>query len=180
MSNKTTSLNSYTITGTHSTDHFAADELLRFNLTQKCRPPSGRSSIPENLEDEYLFTGHLLQPGWDDYDDTVKWAGTFPTPAITVVLDANSTTVRINALFSMGSAKAGDGNELVGVLVVDFQGDVDKNRSDELVLGQRTPVWTPTLGFHGQPLADANTGARQGVGHWVFSILLLGSLVYVL
>ncbi|KAK3898046.1 hypothetical protein C8A05DRAFT_19299 [Staphylotrichum tortipilum] len=172
-SNKTTTTpTSYTISGTHSPTSFAADDFLRFNFSQRCLPPTGRSSIPSDLSNRYLFSGGLLQPGWDDADDARKWAGTFPTPAIEVVFGAGEATVEVTGLFDIGSSGSGS-SSLVGGLSASFRGAVDGNRSDELVLGKRGPVWTHSLGFRGQPLAGDSKGVRGNGAGWEWVLVLV-------
>lgn len=149
-------------------------------MTQECPPPHGRSSVSDDEEKQYLFEGKLLKPGEDDFD-TAQWTKSVPTPTIDVVFDANSTTVRTTGPFLMANSGLSYpyNSELVGELQVEFRGVVDAQRSDGLVLGQRTPVWTPSLAFHGQPLAEASDAARLEIGKWFISLAVLVSVLYL-
>lgn len=183
MSNKTRSTNgAYELGGTPSNTSRLVENFLRFNLSQECLPTWG-SSFSESQEDKYLFTGDMLQPGVNNsYADmeTPKWTKTWPLPAMNLAFDANSASVHLSGLFYLQS-RGSSYTRLVGVLDAEFKGDIDKLRSDELVLGESKPVWTPTLGFNGQPLGDeeTNEGTRQGVGKWLFPLSLLVFIVYV-
>jgi hypothetical protein len=129
----------------------------KFNATGICE-----SSSSEDL----LFSGSLLFPGdRKDHD----WADNVYPTTIAGEFDDQTASIYIDGLFEA----LGVNTELAGKLAIRFAGQIDKDRSDILELGDSNPAWEPVLGFREED-GDSSAVSIFGVSIaiWV-SILAL-------
>jgi hypothetical protein len=126
---------------------------LKFNLSSTCGDESGARSRDE---DEYLFEGGLVTPDWyewlwEDWANSVSW------PTLKAEFDNTTASVEVEGLFRIHTTKTA----LVGRLRISFRGDVDEQRSDELLTGGERPEWNATLGFSEESDSVIDFGLRS-------------------
>lgn len=72
-------------------------------------------------------------------------------PSISGRFDDRAASFELEGVFSMNtdSGAPEDVEELAGRLTIEFEGEIDEDRSDRLVGGGDTPEWEATVGFEG-------------------------------
>jgi hypothetical protein len=152
--------NPFAFKGFMANDSVLAQE-WRFNLTDKCQ---------STAEDELLFSGRFLYPGNEPYHDWVDDS----IPPVTIAGEFNDLTasIYIDGLFE----GLGVNTQLAGPLSIRFSGQVDKDRSDRLLLDGREPAWEPVLGFREQD-GDDDSG---GISLMTSSSMALSASIFVL
>ncbi|QSS65485.1 hypothetical protein I7I51_06329 [Histoplasma capsulatum] len=136
----------------------AADFLERqdfkFNASCICKDERDAGSL--------LYSGSLINPTEDRKFD---WAqNQISTPGILGFFNAHRAQVVMTGSFIVANEKHGS---MVGRAEMAFRGEIDEERSDQLLMGGRVPEWNATLGF----VRDSVGGAKQFYFTLAFDIL---------
>ncbi|KAL2021583.1 hypothetical protein VTK56DRAFT_6936 [Thermocarpiscus australiensis] len=151
------SATSYSFAGYSNDSVFA--EIIRFNYSQ-CDSPALAQ-----------YAGNLLQP--HRYGDTLNVTS---YPSVSGRFDNNSASLEIRGVID---AKI-PGSDLGGPVTISFLGQIDRNRSDELLSSSNdTPVWHATLGYS-KTLFQPSPAWRNELSTWLYVAGALGCVVWLL
>ncbi|KLJ11580.1 hypothetical protein EMPG_13249 [Blastomyces silverae] len=154
----------YRFAGNMNAIDFLQTQVFKFNASGIC---SGGSDI-----DDLLYDGSLLSPTRNGHDD---WAGDpIPTPRISGSFNTRVAQVTMSGLFMVGNGNRGS---MVGRAEMIFRGEIDEERSDQLLLGKSVPEWNATLGFVRGSVGGAKSGATRVWGLGEVGGLVFGGVV---
>lgn len=128
--------------------------------------------------DMTLWGGSILGP-----DTKYEGFKSVRNPTITGRFDNNSASLEISGLGVAYTAKLGreDESVLAGPVTITFTGQIDRNRSDDMVPSHNdTPRWNHTLGYVRELFKSQGSRSVAGVNSWVYGFGLLGLFVYFL
>ena len=107
-------------------------------------------------------------------------------PVLSGRFDNQSATFSLRGFFRANTDPKVSGepmSELGGQVIIEFLGQLDAARSDDLVAGSEEPKWIPTIGFSKQAVTAAGNktsgGERQGTnglygyGFWALVVTIL-------